>query len=119
MSVMQAAVVHEFGKNLVVEEVPVPAPGPGQALKMVPRRNGRLQRTTPGEFPVSDLDIVIKGLTVRGSIVGTRADMIEALDFYARDLIHPTVATRKLEEINDIFNEMKRGAIDGRMVITY
>src|ERR1700693_2618111 len=29
---MQAAVVEEFGKPLVVREVPVPTPGPGQAL---------------------------------------------------------------------------------------
>src|ERR1700688_4373028 len=29
---MQAAVVEQFGKPLVVQEVPVPTPGPGQAL---------------------------------------------------------------------------------------
>lgn len=92
----------------------------GQALKML-RRGGTVvfNGLPPGEFPVSIFDMVINGLTVRGSIVGTRADMIEALDFYARGLIHPTVTTRKLEEINDIFDEMKRGAIDGRVVISY
>jgi propanol-preferring alcohol dehydrogenase len=29
---MKAAVVREFGKPLVIEEVAVPAPGPGQIL---------------------------------------------------------------------------------------
>lgn len=29
---MTAAVVREFGKPLVIEEVPVPQPGPGQVL---------------------------------------------------------------------------------------
>jgi len=29
---MQAAVVEKFGRPLVVQEVPVPEPGPGQAL---------------------------------------------------------------------------------------
>ena len=29
---MKAAVVHEFGKPLTIEEVPVPAVGPGQIL---------------------------------------------------------------------------------------
>lgn len=29
---MNAAVVEEFGKPLVVKEVPVPTPGPGQVL---------------------------------------------------------------------------------------
>ena len=73
----------------------------------------------PGDFPASIFEIVLKGLTVRGSIVGTRQDMVEALDFYARGQIHPTVATRKLDEINEIFDEMTRGTIDGRIVIAY
>lgn len=29
---MRAAVVHEFGKPLVIEEVDVPRPGPGEVL---------------------------------------------------------------------------------------
>ena len=32
---MKAAVVHEFGKPLMIEEVPVPRPGPGQVLVKV------------------------------------------------------------------------------------
>ena len=73
----------------------------------------------PGDFPASIFELVLKGLTVRGSIVGTRQDLAEALDFYARGLIHPTVSLRKLEEINTVFDEMKHGKIDGRVVIRY
>lgn len=92
----------------------------GQAIGMA-RRGGTIVFVglPPGNFPAPIFDIVLKGLTVRGSIVGTRQDMIEALDFYARGLIHPTVSTRSLEEINDIFEEMKDGVIDGRIVIRY
>ncbi|HEX7461283.1 MAG TPA: alcohol dehydrogenase catalytic domain-containing protein, partial [Dermatophilaceae bacterium] len=32
MTTMQAAVVKEFGKDLIVEDVQVPQPGPGEAL---------------------------------------------------------------------------------------
>src|SRR5450759_2098670 len=32
MTNMQAAVVKEFGKDLIIEQVPIPPPGPGQAL---------------------------------------------------------------------------------------
>ena len=32
---MKAAVVHEFGKPLVIEEVPIPVPGDGQILVKV------------------------------------------------------------------------------------
>ena len=72
-----------------------------------------------GDFPASIFEIVLKGLTVRGSIVGTRQDLVEALEFYARGQIHPTVSTRKLGENNAIFDGMKHGKIDGRVVISY
>jgi alcohol dehydrogenase, propanol-preferring len=92
----------------------------GQAIHMS-RRGGTIvfNGLPPGDFPASIFEVVLKGLTVRGSIVGTRQDMVEALDFYARGQIHPTVATRKLDEINEIFDEMARGTIDGRIVIAY
>jgi propanol-preferring alcohol dehydrogenase len=92
----------------------------GQAIGMA-RRGGTIvfNGLPPGDFPASIFEIVLKGLTVRGSIVGTRQDLEEALDFYARGLIHPTVSTRRLDEINTIFDEMKHGKIDGRVVIRY
>lgn len=92
----------------------------GQAIGMA-RRGGTIvfNGLPPGDFPAPIFEVVLKGLTIRGSIVGTRRDMAEALDFYARGLIHPTVAGRKLDEVNDIFREMHDGKIDGRMVIDY
>jgi propanol-preferring alcohol dehydrogenase len=92
----------------------------GQAIHMT-RRGGTIvfNGLPAGDFPASIFEIVLKGLTVRGSIVGTRQDMAEALDFYARGNIHPTVATRELGEINSVFDEMKQGKIDGRVVIQY
>lgn len=73
----------------------------------------------PGDFGVPIFDVVLRALTIRGSIVGTRQDMAEALDFYARGLIKPTVAAAELSEINDVFARMQRGQIDGRVVIDY
>ncbi|WP_104131950.1 alcohol dehydrogenase AdhP [Cryobacterium sp. M91] len=73
----------------------------------------------PGDFPAPIFDIVLKGLTIRGSIVGTRQDMEEALQFYARGQIHPTVSERRIDEVNEVLNEMKHGKIDGRVVIRY
>ena len=73
----------------------------------------------PGDFPAPIFDIVLKGLTIRGSIVGTRQDMVEALDFYARGLIHPKVSTRPLGDINDVLDELAAGRIDGRVVVQY
>jgi propanol-preferring alcohol dehydrogenase len=92
----------------------------GQAIHMS-RRGGTIvfNGLPAGDFPASIFEIVLKGLTVRGSIVGTRQDLAEALEFYARGQIHPTVATRELGEINAVFDEMKHGKIDGRVVIQY
>ena len=92
----------------------------GQAIGLA-RRGGTIVFVglPPGDFPAPIFDIVLKGLTIRGSIVGTRLDMAEALDFYVRGLIHPTVETAKLEDINEVFDRMKRGQIDGRVVIDY
>jgi len=71
----------------------------------------------PDQFPLDIFTTVLFGLTVRGSIVGTRKDMTEALDFYARGLIHPTYTLRPLSDINAIFAEMLAGEIDGRIVM--
>ena len=73
----------------------------------------------PGAFPADIFDIVLRAITIRGSIVGTRQDMIEALDFYARGEIRPTVAVETLDDINDIFERMEQGRIDGRIVMRY
>ncbi|MFJ6415307.1 alcohol dehydrogenase AdhP [Paeniglutamicibacter sp. NPDC091659] len=92
----------------------------GQAINMT-RRGGTIvfNGLPPGEFPAPIFDIVLKGLTIRGSIVGTRQDMIEALDFYARGKIKPTIQTRPLEDVNAVFDEMLHAKIDGRVVIDY
>lgn len=92
----------------------------GQAIGMT-RRGGTIvfNGLPPGDFPAPIFDIVLKGLTIRGSIVGTRQDMVEAVQFYADGKIKPTVATRPLEDINEVFDEMIAGKIDGRVVLKY
>ena len=92
----------------------------GQAIGMA-RRGGTIvfNGLPPGDFPAPIFDIVLKGLTIRGSTVGTRQDMVEALDFYARGLIHPKVSTRPLGDINDVLDELAAGRIDGRVVVQY
>ena len=44
---------------------------------------------------------------------------LSSLDFYARGLIHPTVESARLDDINEVFGRMERGQIDGRVVIDY
>ena len=89
-----------------------------QAVGML-RRGGTcvLNGLPPGEFPVSIFDLVLNGNTIRGSIVGTRLDLEESLAFAAAGKVKATVETLPLESINDTFSRMKKGQINGRIVL--
>jgi propanol-preferring alcohol dehydrogenase len=71
----------------------------------------------PGSFPLPIFEVVLKALTVRGSIVGTRLDLADALSFAGEGLVHAHVKPEKIEDINDIFKRMHAGTIDGRIVL--
>ena len=90
-----------------------------QALGML-RRHGTLSLNglPPGDFPLPIFDVVLKRLTVRGSIVGTRKDLHEALDFAAEGRVKAHVHSGSLDDINTIFDTMRQGAIDGRIVLS-
>ena len=62
---------------------------------------------------------VLNGVTVRGSIVGTRLDLQEALNFAGQGKVKATVATEPLDNINDIFARMHAGDIQGRIGIDF
>ncbi|MDR5865483.1 alcohol dehydrogenase AdhP [Halomonas koreensis] len=89
-----------------------------QAQGMV-RRGGTisLNGLPPGDFPLPIFDTVLNGITVRGSIVGTRQDLQEALDFAGEGKVKATVHGDRLENINDVFQRMIDGRIEGRVVL--
>ncbi|PNG13285.1 alcohol dehydrogenase AdhP [Stutzerimonas stutzeri] len=90
----------------------------GQAIGMA-RRHGTvaLVGLPPGDFPTPIFDVVLKAISITGSIVGTRADLQEALDFAAEGLVKATIHHGKLDDINRIFDQMRAGAIEGRIVL--
>jgi len=73
----------------------------------------------PGTFPTPIFDVVLKRITIRGSIVGTRNDLVEALDFAERGLVKCTIETKHINDINDIFQRLKKGKISGRTIIKF
>lgn len=89
-----------------------------QALNTL-RRKGTLSLVglPPGDFDTPIFDVVLKRITVRGSIVGTRNDLQESLQFAGDGVVDAEVTPRPLEDINDIFTEMEDGEIQGRMVL--
>jgi propanol-preferring alcohol dehydrogenase len=91
-----------------------------QAIGMV-GRGGTVALTglPPGTFPLSIFDTVLNGITVRGSIVGTRLDLQEALAFAAEGKVKATVEAAALEDINKVFARMRQGDIRGRIVLDF
>ncbi len=91
-----------------------------QAVNML-RRGGTmvLNGLPPGDFPISIFNMVLNGVTVRGSIVGTRLDLKESLEFASAGKVKAIVQAEPLENINDIFSRMHAGKIEGRIVVDY
>ena len=71
----------------------------------------------PEALPVPIFDLVLKGISVTGSIVGTRKDLQETLALAARGLVKCSFTSAQMEDINDVFDEMRAGKIDGRIVL--
>lgn len=71
------------------------------------------------DIPVPIFDTVLNGVSVKGSIVGTRKDMQEALQFAADGKVKAIISTAKLDEINEVFDRMEKGQINGRVVLTF
>jgi propanol-preferring alcohol dehydrogenase len=96
----------------------VSVPAFSQALQMV-RRKGTVSLVglPPGNFPIPIFDVVLKRVTIRGSIVGTRNDLAEALAFAGEGKVRAHIHAAPLESINDIFAALKSGTVDGRMVL--
>ena len=99
----------------------VTAVSPGafaQALKLV-RRKGTVSLVglPPGEFETPIIDVVMNRITIRGSIVGGREDLAEAIAFAAEGKVRPAINKVRLEDVNDVFAGLKAGKISGRAVM--
>jgi alcohol dehydrogenase, propanol-preferring len=83
------------------------------------RRKGTLSLNglPPGSFDLPIFETVLNGFTIKGSIVGTRKDMQEAIAFAVEGKVKATVHAAKLENINEVLDDLKKGKIDGRVVL--
>ena len=72
-----------------------------------------------GTFPVPLFDVVANCITIRGSFVGTRQDMAEALAFAADGLVHADTELQPLSAINDVLDRLARGDVPSRVVLEF
>jgi propanol-preferring alcohol dehydrogenase len=73
----------------------------------------------PGDFPLPLFDVVANCITIRGSFVGNREDMAEALAFAAQGRVKADIELQPLASINDVFRRLKEGKVAGRIVLDF
>jgi propanol-preferring alcohol dehydrogenase len=73
----------------------------------------------PGEFPVPLFDVVANCITIRGSFVGTRQDMAEALAFAVDGKVKADIELQPLSSINRIFDRLEHGDVVSRVVLDF
>lgn len=71
----------------------------------------------PGDFPIPLFDVVANCITIRGSFVGTRQDMAEALAFAADGKVTADIELQPLSSINQIFERLAHGKVASRVVL--
>ncbi|MEU5943661.1 zinc-dependent alcohol dehydrogenase [Micromonospora sp. NPDC047548] len=84
------------------------------------RRGGRLVLVSlprDNEFTLPVFETVLKGITVIGSIVGTRADLAEVFRLHAAGRTRVSYEVRKLDEINEAMADVLAGRVTARLVL--
>ncbi|QEW00332.1 zinc-dependent alcohol dehydrogenase [Microbacterium caowuchunii] len=85
-------------------------------------RGGRLVLVSlpaQGELNVPIFDTVLKGISVIGSIVGTRQDLIEVFDLHAAGRTRVVAVPRELSQVNEAVAEVLSGSVPARLVFVY
>lgn len=85
------------------------------------RRGGRLvcvglPPESEGPMALPIFPTVLKGISVIGSIVGTRQDLAEVFELHARGRTRVVAETRKLDEVNAAIDEVLHGRTTARIV---
>lgn len=88
------------------------------------RRGGRLvcvglppESDGPMSLPI--FPTVLRGISVIGSIVGTRQDLVEVFDLHARGRTRVVAETRKLDDVNGAIDDVLAGRAPARIVFEF
>ncbi|MBK5254705.1 MAG: zinc-binding dehydrogenase, partial [Vicinamibacteria bacterium] len=73
----------------------------------------------PGDFPTPLFDVVANCITIRGSFVGNRHDMAEALAFAAAGKVKADIELQPLSAINTVFERLAKGEVPSRVVLDF
>ena len=73
----------------------------------------------PGDFPLPLFDVVANCITIRGSFVGNREDMAEALAFAAEGKVKADIELQPLSAVNKVFDRLEHGKVAARVVLDF
>lgn len=86
------------------------------------RRGGRLvcvALPAEGTIQLPIFDTVLKGISVIGSIVGTRNDLADVFALHAAGRTEVVAVERKLDEVNESFADVLAGRVPARIVFGF
>jgi propanol-preferring alcohol dehydrogenase len=88
------------------------------------RRGGRLvcvglPPETDGPMSLPIFPTVLKGISVIGSIVGTREDLAEVFDLHAHGRTRVVAERRKLDQVNESIDDVLSGRAAARLVFEF
>lgn len=85
-------------------------------------RGGRLVLVSlpaDGELTIPIFDTVLKGISIIGSIVGTRQDLAEVFALHAAGRTRVITEARELQDVNASVDEVLAGTVPARLVFAY
>ena len=114
----QASALADLG-GVDVAVVTVPSPAAMRAAHAALNPNGRmvlvgLPADNRLELPV--FETVLKGISVIGSLVGTRNDLADCFALHAHGRTKVVAETRRLEQVNESFAQVLAGQVPARLV---
>jgi propanol-preferring alcohol dehydrogenase len=115
------AAIQELGGADVAMVLAVAPSAFEQAFRSL-RRGGRLvcvALPAEGSIQVPIFDTVIKGISIIGSIVGTRRDLVEVFGLHAAGRTRVIAHGRKIDEVNAGIDEVLAGTVSGRIVFEF
>jgi propanol-preferring alcohol dehydrogenase len=98
------------------------APGAIESAFRSLRRGGRLVLVSlpkDGTLSIPIFDTVLGGISVLGSIVGTRQDLTEVFALHKAGRTRVVTETRELEQVNASFEEILAGDVPARLVFKF
>jgi propanol-preferring alcohol dehydrogenase len=85
------------------------------------RRNGTLILVglSVASYELPLVDTVLKGITIRGSYLGSRDDLAAVFALANQHILKPHIHTHALDEAPSLLESMRRGELAGRAVIAF